>query len=158
MFCATPELMEKLLLFLDAVSTWNLAEAHDLTFNILGKAFSWDKLVKRMLPVEYPICEIYLTSDDLTAEKSKTRYLAEIVIMTKSKKWPQMEKDLLHGICKRYPANGDDPLVVVSCSSCLHTHKVSSLGFLLLEEVEAKLDSCAFDIKLNPSPSPPCIP
>ena len=112
-----------------------------------------------MLPVEYPICEIYLTSDDLTAEKSKTRYLAEIVIMTKSKKWPQMEKDLLdlHGICKRYPANGDDPLVVVSCSSCLHTHKVSSLGFLLLEEVEAKLDSCAFDIKLNPSPSPPCI-
>ena len=51
MFCAAPELMEKLLLFLDAVSTWNLAEAHDLTFNILGKAFSWDKLVKRMLPV-----------------------------------------------------------------------------------------------------------
>ena len=51
MFCAAPELMEMLLLFLDAVSTWNLAEAHDLTFNILGKAFSWDKLVKRMLPV-----------------------------------------------------------------------------------------------------------
>ena len=51
MFCATPELMQKLLLFLDAVSTWNLAEAHDLTFKILGKAFSWDKLVKRMLPV-----------------------------------------------------------------------------------------------------------
>ena len=62
--------------------------------------------------MENPICEIHLISDDLTAEKSKTRFLAEIVIMTKSKKWPQMEKDLLdlHGICKRYPANGVDPL------------------------------------------------
>ena len=49
MFCATPELLEKLLLFLYAVSTRNLAEAHDLIFKIFGKAFSWDKLVKRML-------------------------------------------------------------------------------------------------------------
>ena len=49
-FWATPELVEKLLLpFLDTGSTKHLAEAHGLTLEVLGKAFSWDKLVKRML-------------------------------------------------------------------------------------------------------------
>ena len=47
-----------------------------------------------------------------------------------------MERVLLHGICKRFPGS----LVTVSCS-CLETHVVSTWGFLLLEEVEAKLES-----------------
>ena len=47
-----------------------------------------------------------------------------------------MERVLLHGICKRFPGS----VVTVSCS-CLETHVVSTWGFLLLEEVEAKLES-----------------
>ena len=53
-FMATPELVEKLLLpFLDPGSTKHLAEAHGLTLEVLGKALSWDKLIKRAFPVDH---------------------------------------------------------------------------------------------------------
>ena len=143
-FWATPELIETLLLpFLDAGSTKHLAEAHGLTLQVLGKTLSWDKLIKRT----FPVAGILLESEQL-----KAKFLAEIVSMTKhsnsaqmASNWPQMERVLLHGICERFPASGPLlschlPLVVVSCS-CLETHQVSSQGFLLLEEVEAKLES-----------------
>ena len=147
-FWATPELIEKLLLpFLDAGSTKHLAEAHGLTLEVLGKAFSWDKLIKRTFPADHEAGII------LESEKRKTRFLAEIVSMTKNSNaaqmastWPQMERVLLHSICKRYPANRaaflmpGPPLITVSCS-CLETHRVSTWGFLLLEEVEVKLES-----------------
>ena len=51
---ATPVLVEKLLLpFLDTGSTKHLAEAHGLTLEVLGKALSWDKLIKRTFPVDH---------------------------------------------------------------------------------------------------------
>ena len=86
----------------------------------------------------------------LASENLKARFLAKIVSMTKNansaemaSKWPRMERVLLHGICERFPAiPGTDPLIAVSCS-CLetHRHQVSTWGFLLMEEVEAKLES-----------------
>ena len=44
---ATPELVEKLLPYLDPCTTKQLAEAHGLTLEVLGKALSWDKLINR---------------------------------------------------------------------------------------------------------------
>lgn len=146
-FMATPELVEKLLLpFLDAGSTKHLAEAHGLTLEVLGKALSWDKLIKRTFPVDHE-AGIFMESENLRA-----RFLAEIVLMTKNSNsdqmasnWPQMERALLHSICERFPAypvpqrvplSGID-LIAVGCS-CLKTHMVSTWGFLLLE---AKLES-----------------
>ena len=113
-FWATPELIEKLLLpFLDAGSTKHLAEAHGLTLEVLGKAFSWDKLIKRTFPVDHE-AGIVLESENL-----KARFLAESVSMTKNSNsaemalnWPQMERVLLHGICKTFPGS----VVTVSCS------------------------------------------
>ena len=151
-FMATPELVEKLLLpFLDTGSTKHLAEAHGLTLEVLGKALSWDKLIKRTFPVDHE-AGIFMESENLRA-----RFLAEIVRMTKNSNsdqmasnWLQMERALLHSICERFPAypvpnpqrvplSGID-LIAVSCS-CLKTHMVSTWGFLLLEEIEGEFGS-----------------
>ena len=51
-FWRTPELVEKLLPFLDLETTKQLAKAHELTLLILGKAFIWNKLAKRTFPVD----------------------------------------------------------------------------------------------------------
>ena len=68
-------------------------------------------------------------------------------MINKGSELPQLKKDLLHAICKRFPGEPADligkqkPLVEVSCFSCLETHQVSSWGFLLLVHLEAKLGS-----------------
>ena len=51
LFWGTPELVEHLLPFLDADSTKELAEAHHLTRQILGKALIWGRLTKRTFPL-----------------------------------------------------------------------------------------------------------
>ena len=51
-FWRTRELVENALLpFLDLESVEQLAKAHDLTVEILGKTFTWNKLVKRTFPL-----------------------------------------------------------------------------------------------------------
>ena len=82
---ATPELIEKILPFLDAGSIKHLAEAHGLTLEVLGKALIWDKLVKRTFPVDH---EDGVVGDGtvLEANKANTRGLAEVVKLTKNSK------------------------------------------------------------------------
>ena len=82
----TPELVEKVLSFLDANSTKQLAMSHCLTLQILGNAFNFNKLIKRALPVEAnPTWLRYVQEDHpvLASEKSKARFLADILSMTK---------------------------------------------------------------------------
>ena len=50
MFWNTPELIEKLLPYLDPSSTKCLAEAHDLTQETLLRDLVWSKLVRRAFP------------------------------------------------------------------------------------------------------------
>ena len=141
-FWANTELVEKLLLpYLDAGSTKSLAKAHGLTLKILGKAIAWDKLIKRAFPVDH---EAGIVRDDV----SLGGFLAEIVSIAISSNlprrdidWRQMEKDLLHGICKRFANSDEHSMISVSCSCLEETHQVSLLGFLILEKVEAKLES-----------------
>ena len=141
-FWANTELVEKLLLpYLDAGSTKSLAKAHGLTLKILGKAIAWDKLIKRAFPVDH---EAGIVRDDV----SLGGFLAEIVSIAKSSNlprqdidWRQMEKDLLHGICRRFANSDEHSMISVSCSCLEETHQVSLLGFLILEKVEAKLES-----------------
>ena len=150
-FWRTPELVEKLLTFLDAGSTKLLAESHDLTLQILGQAFNWDKLTKRTFPVGENFDLVQDADTFLASEKSKTGFLVDILRMIKGAQQPQLKKDLLHAICKRFPGEPavekiwkQKPFVEVSCSSCspcLETHQVSSWGFLLLVHLEAKLGS-----------------
>ena len=75
---------------------------------------------------------------------AKVTALAGILRMAENSK--PLELDLLHMICKRFPpdekVNGivGTQLATLRCS-CHQTHSVAPLGFLLLEEVEATLES-----------------
>ena len=48
-FLGTPELVEKLLPYLDLTSTKHLAESHQLTRKLLRKPLTWNKLIHRIL-------------------------------------------------------------------------------------------------------------
>ena len=131
MFWRTPELVENALLpFLDLESVEQPAKAHDLTVEILGKTFTWNKLVKRTFPDWTDWTDV--------EEKSKARSLAGILLKIPNSHRDQLEHDLLHFICKRSPRSKD--FVDLKCS-CLETHRVSLGVFLLLEQVEARLGS-----------------
>ena len=75
---------------------------------------------------------------------AKASALAEILKMFEDSK--PLQLDLLHMICKRFPSNNQvkgitgSQFVNVRCS-CNRTHSVAPLGFLLLEKVEATLES-----------------
>ena len=49
-FWKIPELVEKLITFLDAESVSELAQAHQLTVQVLQGTHSWNKLVRRTCP------------------------------------------------------------------------------------------------------------
>ena len=144
-FWRTPELVENLLPFLDLETTKQLAKAHELTLLILGKAFIWNKLAKRTFPV---VENFDLVEEDtfLASEKSKAGILVDLLRMIKGAQQPQLKEDLVHAIVNRFPADPVEqiwkqkPFVEVSCS-CLETHQVSSWGFLILVDLEAKLGS-----------------
>ena len=140
-FWANAELVEKVLLpCLDTESTKNLAKAHGFTLKILGKEFAWDKLVNRAFPLDV---ESGIVRDNV----SLAVFLSEIVSMAKSSKlprqdtnWGEMELALLHALCKIYANTDEHSGIYVNCS-CLKVHHVSFMGFLILEKVEAKLES-----------------
>ena len=48
----TPELVERMLPYLNVDSIADLAESHDLTLEILGKKLTWNKLSKRIYPLD----------------------------------------------------------------------------------------------------------
>ena len=129
-FWRTPELVENALLpFLDIESVEQLA-MYDIFVKMLGKTFTWNKLVKRTFPDWTDWTDV--------EEKSKARSLAGILLKIQSSHRDQLEHDLLHTICKRSPRSKD--FVDLKCS-CLETHRVSLGVFLLLEQVEARLGS-----------------
>ena len=57
-FWNTPELVEKLVFFLDASSILNLAQTHHLTQQICQLPFVWNQLVRRSCPYnDWPVEE-----------------------------------------------------------------------------------------------------
>ena len=52
----TPELVERLLPYLKVDTIADLAESHDLTLEILGKKLTWNKLSKRIYPLDVGLC------------------------------------------------------------------------------------------------------
>ena len=153
-FWNTPELIEKLLPYLDTNSTKCLAEAHDLTQETLQRDSVWHKLVRRTFPpFTDPWGGVNLWHEGelekevlLPSKRLKARALAELLKMANYPKSFQL--DLLHVICEEFPPDEDnvdlcpvgDQYVQLTCS-CNQTHYVAHLGFLLLEEVEATLGS-----------------
>ena len=95
-FWGTPELVEKLVFFLDLESIKQLAKSHKLTRQILGKNFVWNQLIKRIfskdlninLEVFDPDISLEDLEDfpqhyaDLESEKAKVGLLTEILSLT----------------------------------------------------------------------------
>ena len=139
-FWVTPELIEKLLNNLDLESTVCLAQAHEVTQNVLQGTVVWNKLIRRSCPI-----------DGLDGVK-------HLVNILKTLKDPEDHMmDLLEAICETNPApagGGDQHIAVrVGCPRHPHPdyHDVSLAGFMLLEEVEAagledleKCPACSF--------------
>lgn len=149
-----------LLPHLDASSILELAKAHPLTIQILQVGSVWNKLVQRTSPdsARRSLGAEYLeVNSDLSKklEAKKAEMLPLIKVLSMMKDSQDCLVNLLDLICTRFPtdesgrlyvkvANGKTVLlpeaVVVTCPN--HTsHKVSPLGFLLLEEIEEALGS-----------------
>ena len=145
-FWRTPELVEKLLAFLDLASIKELAKSHRLTRQILGKSFVWNQLIKKIFPKDHnidPVDSNFPQEDDavLASERGKARLLTEILSLSEDSDRSQLGKDLLHTICERHPIldlNSSSRLVDVGCSRG-QTHTVSLLGFLLLKDVQGRV-------------------
>ena len=138
-FWTTPELIEALLPFLDAPSTKCLAEIHPLFLNIVQGVTVWKKLLKRSFPDS--TSNSWLSEKTLKPLKFKVESLALILKMADGTKDPPLELDLLHILCTMFPVRGghiDPKFVNLSCS-CHKNHRVSPLGFMLLETAEGIL-------------------
>ena len=109
-FWETPELVEKLLPYLDLSTTKLLAESHKLTRKILKKAVNWNKLIQRILPLEDRVPFLVdwsfgspLPSEDegdplLASEKQKAKILAEILTLINGDSAAELV--LFHAICE----------------------------------------------------------
>ena len=138
----SPELLDKLLSYLDVSSTLHLAQAHAFTIQVLQNKSCWNKFIRRTCP-----------SQDSDGRQSKAAVEALLKMMGS----PQdLLRDLLDVVASRFPAEDHDwiwivddddeleivrCLVVVSCPCQLQSHSVSPPGFLHLELIEGALGS-----------------
>ena len=132
MFWGTPELVEKLLPLLDLKPIKQLAVAHKLTRQILGKAFIWNKLIKRIFPRDHNI-DVRLKS-----EVQQAKLLSVLLSLSEDSDRSQLGMDLIHTICERHPILDPNSSTIDMGCSCGQTHSVSKWGCLLLKEVEAR--------------------
>ena len=163
-FWRTPELVERLLPYLDTRSVSELARAHQLTAQLLQGTVSWNNLVARSCPY---IQNFHVApsswkweeqfhdwiEDNLLQHRTKIGWLITILKKMKNPKASLLE--LLHVICERFPpvayqshevCDLKPMLFCVSCP-CKRSHPVSHLGFLLLEEVEGALGSALQELE-----------
>ena len=147
-FWATPELLEMLLPYLNAASTFNLAQAvfsskkDSVVLGILQRSLVWNRLIERSLPFFLsPVFSIASYFPSMLEIKMNTVvFLAAILKMFKDP--VPLEMDLLFFICKRFPPFVDQEQVDLSHHLPPHhfwTHSVSPEGFVLLEKVESAL-------------------
>ena len=147
-FWATPELLEMLLPYLNAASTFNLAQSFfsskkdSVVLGILQRSLVWNRLIERSLPFFLsPVFSIASYFPSMLEIKMNTVvFLAAILKMFKDP--VPLEMDLLFFICKRFPPFVDQEQVALSHHLPPHhfwTHSVSPEGFVLLEKVETAL-------------------
>ena len=162
-FWRTPDLVESLLLFLDARSTLTLVKVLPLALDIVQMKSMWIKLVKRVCPYDtQDVVSKQEYLEGLAAEKMELILLTEILkVMTKAPN-PRL-LDLLDVICERFPPVPRENLawegrskrkdgtlraniipgpefIRLICTRGSHTtHDVCPYGFLLLEVVEAAM-------------------
>ena len=142
-FWKTLELHHSLLPFLDLESTLHLAQAHEVTKNILEDPYVWNKLIKRSFP--------FINRRTYQDPQPKIDAVNNFVVILKLMKNPKaLLPELLHLICERFSAdpkytaeryNSGLGLIQMTCSThtephSFHAFPSHSLGFLLVEQVE----------------------
>ena len=141
----TTELVEKLLPYLDLETTFNLAQTHKLTREVLQKRSIWRKLIRRG-------CHYDEEQNFYNYERDFFNYvpphLAKIAQLKKLIKILQLFKspeahllDLLELVCERFKTlrrlrEHVGPQVLLSHPGHSDHHSVSLACFLLLEELE----------------------
>ena len=144
-FWRTPELVEKLLPFLNLESTLILAKTHEMTRRLLQGTSIWNKLIRRNCPF------VDLPNPDLCVPRKiqvKIDWVKSLVEILKLMQDPEeaLLLDLLDVICERFAT---DAVFLQNANQWKHTHVsmgcprhpdghvVPLSAFLLLEEVEA---------------------
>ena len=135
-FWTLPELGEKLISFLDPLSTWclfqsNLVEKETLQKSLTSKA--WSKLIRQSS----------LQRGRLFEKMEDVKVLVKILHFVELEEPILLLMPLLDMICESCP--GSD--VEVLCPCRLEPHSVSTHGFLLLEEVEAAFSTTEQSLK-----------
>ena len=149
----TTELVEKLLPYLDLETTFNLAQTHKLTREVLQKRSIWRKLIRRGCHYDEEQ-EFYNHERDfyncVPPHLAKIAQLKKLVEILKLFKSPEAHLvDLLELVCERFKTlrrlrEYGGPQVLLSHPGHSDHHSVSLACFLLLEEVEG-----AFGITLQ---------
>ena len=139
MFWNTPELVEILLSFLDGKSIANLAEVHDLSLKIVKCPRVWNNVISRSCPqlqegirddsgIFWWQKELETTRTCLVMNQDKVQALSTVLDLTKGPQKHEMQMDLLHLLCKRFPGTEKGSLelgVVVKCTCPYKNHCVS---------------------------------
>ena len=143
-FWGNPDLVEKLLPYLDVFAIILLAESKiSCTIQILQKSSAvWTKLVRRTFPgnqtwSDHPSTGRYwnFVMERFHVEKIQTLHLTSILTMMDNPKSHTL--DLLEIMCEKFPPiEKSDFSIKLVCPCHQSQHSVSPLGFLLLEEVE----------------------
>ena len=93
-FWKSPELIVKLLPFLDLKSTLCLVRCHDLTKNILQRGFAWNNLVRRTCPFGW--------EEDHYVLQHKIDVVKDLMSILKVLKHPKVVLlDILDTICEK---------------------------------------------------------
>ena len=147
-FLRTPDLLEKLLPYLDAGTTLRLAQSKIscLVQHLKDYPEVWIKMVQRTLPGDNKVDTAVWSywnrvMESFEEKRVKMRNLAGILKMVDDTDSQVSHlRHLLDTICVKSPP--DDGRCYIQIGSTSHGfHLVSPLGFLLLEEVEAALGS-----------------
>ena len=147
-FLQTPDLLEKLLPYLDADTTLSLAQSKIscLVQHLKDYPEVWIKMVQRTLPGDNKVEPTILgywnrVKESFEGKRVKMQNLAGILKMVDDADSQVSHlRHLLDTICVKSPP--DDGRCYIQIGSTSHGfYLVSPLGFLLLEEVEAALGS-----------------
>ena len=160
-FWGIPELKEKLLLFLDPYSALCLVQSQVCSVQFLQARTVWRRLVRRTCPygprIGFHGLQCIGCLDCIEKNSSGLLHLAKILKTFEEPK--SLVIDLLHVVVERFPAPSQNEtsrsghlvdsfgraldrrgqFVQVSCNTCLSSHSVSLLGFLILEEIMSAL-------------------
>ena len=151
-FWATPELLEKLFSTLDLDSTLSLARV--MNKEILKRSMTskvWHSLVSQNFVVNEYIPDGGFDQHD-EARRSTLDVAQKLSSILKMMKTPKaLLLDALHVICERLPPRDPTDQLQINCPihGLWHSepHSVSRWGFILLEEMEAALQTAEQSIR-----------